>query len=1780
MTKRLFTILLTLLILPLSLAAETFDQMWKRVEEAEKKDQPKTQMEIVGDIAAKAITEKAYGHLLKAEAMRLDLVARTWDADSLKAEIHRMTARMEDDESIADKTVREVVGAVRSAIIYQKGLQFLGRRWADSVSVDYKDRALNNADVLAAAKAADYRPFVVGETDADVFGDDMFVVVAKELETYDIMRRHYAAKGNRKAEVLSTMMMIKERNPSYSKDWRKSGIIASYDSLITACADLDVAGEVALERYMFLNNYTGATDMEKWDYLQMALKKWSGWKRIAEFRNKQKELTQSGFTIVADSTAWRPMQTVTVKLKNIRNVKKITVKICRADGSKVKTITRRYKGYEPYEKHADTIAIGQLPAGVYKMQISSSPKMETVAVDCHVSNVTYIAEALPGSKLRIVAVDATTGQPLAGAKVDVRQSTGNRTYKRGENQGKWTTLTCDGKGETIMSHGRTMPDSIRVYTATDDFAVAGRLNTYFGYNEFRGDNRIVCNTFTDRSIYRPGQTVKFGAIVYHSSNSARIVAGKALNVEVRDADNNVFFTKECTTNEFGVLSDSVQLPKVTKGGRFTVRVGGYFRSFRVEEYKRPTFELIMPEVKTVYKIGDTLRLKVKAMTYAGVAVQGAKVEWTVTRTPARWWRWTMSQYDTGGRAILCDSTAVTGDDGAFEAIIPLLMPKEAEYSRAMYDFALTAKVTDQAGETHEEALTVPLGVKPYYLSSDLAEKVLASDFKAIRFTLRNAMGKEVEAPVSVWLDGEKYAEASSASPLTMANALTSGKHNVMAVCKGDTLKQDFVLFSLDDSKPCVYSDEWFYASADAFPADGKPVTVQVGSSDEDVHVVYTIISGERVVESGAFDVSDSICRREYIYNTSYGDGILLTYAWVKNGRLHSWQTTISRPLPDRELKLLWTTFRDRLIPGQQEEWRLSIIGADGKPAKASLMATLYDKSLDQLNHHSWHLSVYPNISLPYTTWTGARTPRFYGSMSLPQEYAKVKAIEFAHFYKTEILYGSNVFNPLASRLDGRIGEFTMAKQAAPNLRVRGTGAAAAEYDAVMNETVVEGKADEAETAVPQLRENFDETAFFIPSLTTDDKGEVLIKFTLPESVTTWNFMALAHTKDMCIGTLKAEAVAKKDVMVMPNMPRFVRTGDNAIITARIANTADRDVEGRVVMTIIDDESEAVVYTGEQPFAVAEGKTASAAFRFSPDDRYPMLVCRIVASGNGFSDGEQHYLPVLSDMEQVTVTVPITQHGKGTKTIDIRKLFPKDAKNKDGKDNGRSLTVEYTNNPAWMMIDALPLIGEATAGDALSQSAMYYANAIAAHIVKSNPDVMDDADSRIAEFLNDYALDQRQHSALEQLDILQNVDGSWSWWNGMRGNRYVTVAVTEMLTRLNLMTGEQKDTKQMLEKAYTYLDNDLVRIVKDMQAAEKRGNKPAFPGMAALRTLYVSAIAKRSLSAEVQSAVDYLVALMKQDIHVQSIYAKAMSAIVLSRYDGAAALEWVKSIKEYSVYTEEMGRYFDTRRAEYSWCSYTIPTEVMAIEALRTVTPDDRQTIEEMQRWLLQEKRTQLWGNSINNTNAIYAFFKDNDGVPTDDAKANGASAAESKAARITIDGRKLAMSEPAAGKGYVKTTVDNPKGRTLRVQKTTGGTSWGAVYATFMQKAVEVETHGSGITVKREILSPSLKVGDRVKVRITIEAARDFDLVEVTDKRAACMEPVEQLGGYRRGYYYQPKDDATQYYFDKLRKGVHVIETEYYLDRPGTYHAGTVTAACSYAPEFRGTAKGETVVVE
>lgn len=1677
----------------------TIKKLWEDYSAAEKKDLPKTAIAILHHIQDKAEQRKSYGDLLYAMIKEYHCQENI-SPDSAKAARERLLAR--------EKQWRggnEVLATLCQTVMYKE-------QGAPPI-----DSLLASKDAEAYTKrngVADYKPLVEMGADGHYLGDNLISLIALHTGQQRTLYEYYASAGDRKAACIAAALWM-----------TREGTVQQVDSLISIYQDLPECGALAFRKMLKMRK---EQTEKRIVWIDEALRRWPKWKENSQLRNERDMLTCPNIEAATQQRVVTTDTDVMLKLKNLRNVKGVKVTLRRID-KKAKTgygVTRHYEKAialkNDYEMVEDSLSLGRLPLGTWELTVSDTEgKVMSAKKTLSVSDLMLVSLPLTKGQIRLVVVNAITGQPVPGATLYVQRNNGEAKERLAE---------TDGAGEYLWQSWKR--DVMLFATKGDDTAMQP-LWAYKPYSSgMEKGVKKYCNLYTDRAIYRPGQTVKAALTHYSLSQGKELnaVNGDTLTVTLRDAQHKEVEKKQVVTDAYGAASVEFLLPSAGRNGSWSINTEYGSQWIKVEEYKRPTFDVTLEKPAMAYHSGDTVVVKGTARTYSGVPVTGAKVAYTVERNKQWWWR----SIGSADEQLLTD-TVMTAADGTFSIRMPMIMPSgDNKIMPMFYRIDAAVSVTDNAGESHNATLSLPLSNREAYLSCLIPQQMLADSAMTVTPWRRNAAGTEIEGNVRMLLDGVEQGVAEANKPYVLARNIASGEHTLMAICEGDTVKSTFVAFRKSDERPMKYTHQWCYQSANQFPEDGGEVWIQVGSSDNDVHALYAVLAGDSVIRQGTVRLSNENITRTLSYNEAYGDGLTIALAWVKEGTVYSKEITIRRPLPEKRLNMEWTTFRDRLEPGQKEQWAVRVTAPDGTPAKARMVAVLYDKSLEQLAKHRWSFEDRRFLRPSYAAW---RAPYVSGLWLRARQSYKEQPpywLRFAEFAEdASMSWMGKVFDcvEFATSSNTRIGamrlgevpavakQMAMAKRSAAVKtedlvgRIGGLDIASGSVEATASAD--DEAADEAQD-VP-LRSDFAETAFFMPAVMTDEKGIATMTFTLPESVTTWRFMALAHNDAMCNATLVADAVAQKPLMVQPNMPRFLRYGDNATVATTVANLSDKEQNVKVTLTVLDAQTERKVLSQTRKAVVKSGETGVVTFPVDatkmPEGAY---IFRFTAQGAGHTDGEQQCITVLSDEETVTATAAYTFTEPTDTVLSFADMIPAEVRK-------AHLKVDYVDNPAWLMMEALPEMVEPKGQNAISLSTALYANRVAASLNWS---------------------EDKSGDILTALQQLQNSDGSFSWWQGMEGSVYMTSAVITTLARLNSLCGKQADTRQLLDKAFRYMQGQMDKDVSWMKQREKQGSVSITHTQ--LYWLYALTLEGRKGGASAR----YLLSKVEADAAKSDMATKAVAAIVLNGNGRKAdARTFVEAIKQHTVYRKDVGRYFDSPRAAYSWCDYRIPTQTLAIEALREVTPKDRQTVAEMQRWLLSSKRTQDWGSPYNAVNAVHAFF-----------------------------GGDRAVLKYEKGKQVLADKEVTPRDATVTLRKQSDCESWAAAYVTFRQKAEAVKDVATGLSVKREVLkngvpatAGNVKVGDKVTVRITVTADRDYDFVSITDNKAACLEPVAAISGYSNGCYREVKDAATAFHFCQMAKGTHVVQADYYVDRVGEYLSGIVTAECAYANEFRGT---------
>lgn len=1871
--------------------AQTYDNLWKELEVLERKDLPKSVISEAMKIYDKAKAEQNVPQMMKAYLTAMQYRSLL-TPDSLKVDMNGLEQWASQTGSMEDKAILySILGEMTMPADVKKGLGYL------QASLKDKDRLLlipveklrpmvrvgeaskryfrdNLYNLLArraiqimqqyrwqaAAKANQTNSLSVDMTDMDQFVTYQFVPVsdcdltAAVMQTYQSLLKAYDTETEREGWLLTGIDALNYLYRNFSGNFSNDVCQQELRKWIHTYPAVKTVPEAYLALAQFLQYQNN--QVERLRIVREGIAGYPRYEGINQLKNIEKEILNASLSLEIATAYPGEQQSVKVNYKNLTGITlqlyKVNLPVTSAVlqnrtthfESKYARLQREehfsLKPTTDYLNVDTTLTIQAPQAGIYFLK--AVPDGKKGVSDGTLMNVTAlktIYRPLPDGTLELVVVDAVSGQPVSEAEVTIYT-------EKGGGYSPQQTYQADKQGTLKLDFLNSNKYWYNAHTAADNAMPILNLwkNDYY-YKESK--RKEVLQLFTDRSIYRPGQTVYVSGLAYEmEKDSTRVLADKKYTVSLYDANNNETGKVEVRTNGFGSFSGQFVLRSPCLTGYFSLRAADTSVSFKVEEYKRPTFDVTFEPVKVEYQVGDSIEVVGMAKTFAGAPVQNARVHYNISRSYAWVWRF------MGRGSARWEGEAMTDADGKFSVPVHFEIDSDRRESPLWYyTYNIQADVTDGAGETQQANLSLPLGSTSMVLNMDnLPDNLVKEKKLEIKLTAMNLSGEPVDTPVTYQVvemeeqkDGQEKEGRKVLTGTVEANksfvpeaiyALPSGNYRLKLSAKDTqgrecTASKNFLLFSLNDKRPPFVITDWFYQDGLEFDA-ASPATVYIGSSEKNVYLLYDVFAGNKRLESKRIELSDSVVSFRFPYKKEYGDGILVSMAFVKDGRLYSHNARIMKPAPEKKLQLKWTTFRDKLRPGQQEEWKLTVLYPDGSPAEAEMLATMYDASLDKIySAHKLDFGVDFHYVVPLTYWNTSYMRNAYLYVDFPLKRLRAVPLEY-----------SELIIPSTGRMEAMVVGYGGSPRAtlAGALKIRGRSAANAVMnqeavtDMVLQEEMVETSAQEkvemgsseelAETGDIQIRENFAETAFFYPQLRTNEKGEVSISFVLPESLTRWKFMGLAHTRNVDYGKIEATATASKEFMLQPNMPRFVRVGDKANIAASLMNLSDKGVKGTVRMELFNPETEKVFYSQKQKFDVKGGETGHVNFTFEVGDKYAVMACRMVADGDTFSDGEQRYIPVLTDKQWVTETVPLNVNGEGAHIFSLENLFNKHSKTA----SEQRLTVEFTAHPAWYAVQALPVVANPQNEDALSWATAYYAHSLAACIVKENPRIKQIFDSwkaqsgtketfmsnlqknqelknillaetpwlteatneaeqkqRIATLFDLNTMNSQLAVSVEKLGELQNADGAWSWYKGMQGSRYVTTQVMEMLVRLNALTHQDADSRMqpMIQKGFEYLGKQAAEEYKSMKEAEKKGAVGLRPSEQVLRYLYICVLDGK---APVDKKVNqYFIDKLSGEGKELTIYGKALGAIILQQAGKVAEAKlFMQSLMEYSVVTDEMGRYFDTPKARYSWFSYKIPTEVAAMEAIQRITKDTK-AIDEMKRWLLKQKQTQTWETLIATADAVYALM------------ATGASdlLANTGGVEITL-GKEMIRTPVDDAIGYIKKTVigDVMNIKKVRVDKEGTGMGWGAVYAQYLESMDQIGEQGNGLSVSRQLYkgdealneSAPLKVGDKITVRLTVKADRDMDFVQIKDDRAACMEPLQAVSGFRwsngLGYYQATKDASTQFFIDQMRKGTYVIEYQVYVNRTGEYQTGIATVQSAYAPEFGGHTGGYRVMVE
>ncbi|MDO4211785.1 MAG: alpha-2-macroglobulin family protein [Bacteroidales bacterium] len=1652
-----------------------------------------------------------------------------------------------DSDSISIKRIEEAWAVEKRPVERALWQYALGRIRHDKVLIL---GALSNTEVLASAKASDYVPAFALGRDSRCFNDDLLSVLTFDaLDNYfgtfqerrDLlakMRAHYESHGNTLAVLVCDYM---DWNKFSLNTYNYAEIIARLKEAMPALKKLDKRSGGNLAKVL-----QWAIDENERPTIRVSV---VGSNNDFHPGEPLKFVVSSNNIAHAELRIYRALDLTNETFDTELDVDKYAKKKKRC--ALVTSVEKDLEHTPANKIFKDTLTTRLDEAGIYIAELLVEGKVQDRRW-LHISGlkpVFFSTKSAEGEHVRMTIVDSRTGHPFTeGVSAKHREA---ERYRGNFNHRPWLNIEPEADGTFDVTNIK-LNDEIAISVGSDVYRpVFNRTPFYGGYYDSNMNNNNA-RIYTDRAIYRPGQKVQVGGFVYSRHNDDyEAIEGMKGKLVLQDKDYEDIAEISVSTDEFGQFSGEFTLPEHVVPGLFPIVFRGAATAetqyVRVEEYKRPTFRVTLNAAdsrelvgKPSWEAGDTLVLNGLVETFAGVPVPNTEVTWETTFQPWFLFRWYSS--DRFQEFEDDDLWRMDGDED----------PKCGG-----------TITTDDEGRF---SISITLKKEGFYQTK---VDVTASNGETATASHALQVGTRTERPAEP--------EATEKKPELFTKTTNEA---------GDESTLTIDLRALDEG------------------------------TDLPVTLFYDVVSSKGgIVKHEVILLNDPDFTLNLKWQEKYGDGATGFVCFVKNNRLYDQAFQVEKPKPDKRLMMEWSTFRNHLQPGEQETWSLRVKHPDGTPANASIMARLYDASLDAFASRPWQFDLVFDRSLPtcYATTCAISNSGFYYEKALknPSKDPKFSEWEPSMFD----YYG--IMELASLSLDG--GTRRLAKSnstmylaeampmAAPSREPGVKYEEARCYEVVQTDAMADGFAnevdDEALAAANSVkaRENFDETAFFMPCLRTDSTGHVTLNFTLPESLTQWNFTALAHDRNMNYGMLNDTIFAQKKLTTEIAAPRFLREGDKTDLPVTVRSLSDATLKGELIFVVTDAKTGKPLKTEKRAFELT-GKNEAQTFTF-PITATCDINVRAVAKTTEFSDGEERNIPFIDGRETIQVSVPFSTTEKGTVKVDLSRLNLPRLMKQDAKCKPQ-LSVEYSANPIWNVIRVVPTLLEGEAYSATDWATRLYAIEVGDFLSKKLHNTASGA--LVDSLLSAKDIPALRYSALDHLKDFQRGDGGFSWFRDFYSSPWITADVCVLLARQQKMTGS-RTAATMLDKGVKFLEQTAAETVKHMKKEKASGISEVM-----LRYLYV----RQLLGLAPDKDAKYLMELAAKEKKDLTMYGKSAVAQILAKSHPEESLLAMQSLVEFTVATEEMGRYFDTERAFGGWASYKIPTQTMAIEALsaiaterpdatfspeadgHTFTPAEIQTA--MKLWLLQSKRTQKWESSRASADATYALLHG-------DCNPNATSQLFQTLAPEGYSKRELSADENARA----------IRSNSFNIIKDTDGLSWGAVYADYTLPIEQVEASSAGFTISRqwEVLRDgkwqpielpaasnlaananakatsanakagssknAVKVGERVRQTITIRAERDYDFVCVESSRAACMEPRQPLSGLcwmgGTSCYRMVHDSSNEYYFEHLAKGTHTLTEELVIDRSGTFQTGLARVQCTFAPEFGGYAPSATV---
>ncbi|TVR40182.1 MAG: hypothetical protein EA392_04395 [Cryomorphaceae bacterium] len=1390
--------------------------------------------------------------------------------------------------------------------------------------------------------------------------------------------------------------------------------------------------------------------------------------------------------------------------------------------------------------------------------------------------------------------------------------------------------------------------------------------------------------FTDRQVYRPGQTVYFkGIAVNHDGDQREIVSNHQVSVILYDAGGQKAGNLQLTSNDYGSYHGSFVLPSTGLTGTFRIDAGRDARYFSVEEYRRPTFRVDIEPIQETFSLGDSVLVKGVATALAGFPVAGGEVTYRIVRRAERpWWRW-MPPHPLSTTEIFSGTTR-TDESGRFTFSFEATEGAEQHSPGMLYRFEVIADVTDASGETRGNTRNMRIGREAFALSADFSERMQVSEFRNKLLLAVNPEGEPVDVtgklqlvrlqmpeeplrnrlwpvPDQMQLDSANHRRIfpndayrtspdidSAARMDTVWQAAVSPNENLLfgnvptTLSSGwyllearatdrrgneATLEQRITLFNPSQKKAPTMDFLWSHTSADR-AQPGETITLWIASGAR-VKVWAETEVDRKITRKQKLELNNNLTAIEVPVTEDCRGDFAVHLSVIHNNRAFTRTHHIAVPYTNKELTTTLHTFRDKVEPGDRETWELHVARHDGKPADAEVLAAMYDASLDALGFKNiWNLRLFQ--SRPVTLGWSAGSVNWRRGWNMYVDWNEVVQAPTKGSCKLNRFGYSGLqpryAHPMMSRTDTEMIMLSEADEVIAN-------------DMDLTQEPEEAGSPGELFTVP-VRKDFRETAFFEPQLYTDAAGSLLVRFTVPEALTTWKWMALAHSKDMAAGSLEQEVVSQKSLMVLPNLPRLLRVGDEVRLASRVSNTSEKTREVTIELTLEDGDQSGAdtprVQDSRQRFVLNPGETKAVYWEMDAPQTQGLLAVTVRASTEGAQDGERHLLPVLPRRVLMTETMPFALMGQGERSMVFDAL--KKQKDGDGREN-HALILESSTNPAWYALQALPFLANTTNESAEQAFTKFFSHAMGGHILQANPAFAETWNSiaeedlpasnlernqdvknimldetpwmtqaqnqqqqinQIAGFLNAERNSEQQREALQKLRDLQGADGTWSWFPGMRPNRNVTHQVLAGFGRLRRVNAIQEENLQNFwQKGVPGADK---LFVESFEKEHRNQNSNRISHTDAQYLWMRSYFTDLTATKEVRTYMDSCFAMALADRRHLSLHGQAMLGLAAARFGQKELAGEIRlALREQSRFTDELGRYW-RQQPGYFWYEREVETSALMAELFGEAEAES-DFVSGILFGLLRHKQTNHWPTSTATMYACYALLMQNTEWVSPSARP------EISVGRFNIvfDDGPVSDTEkqvqPEAGSGYFraywKPRQISPAMAELSVKQTTDSPLWGAVYWQYFQDADAAQAAETHLKLKRSYfvvgevnrLSKAMPVdeaairpGSRVLVRLELETERSMEFMHLSDTRPAGFEPVESRSGVDYsgglGFYRSVRDGSTHFFIEHMPPGRYVLEYEIRAALTGDFSSGIARLQSMYAPEFIARSKGERITIQ